>query len=77
MIFDGLFPWAGGGGEATFTQERYTDREGEWAWPRGMVWRNPSQGGQYYRITPLEEGVAQARGPRICEAPPYAVPLPP
>ena len=38
---------------------------------------NPSQGGQYYRITPLEEGVAQAHGPTICDAPLYAVPLPP
>ena len=33
---------------------------------------NPSQGGQYYRVTPLEEGVAQAHGPTICEAPLYA-----
>ena len=38
---------------------------------------NPSQGGQFYRITPLEEGVAQACGPTICAAPLYAVPLPP
>ena len=30
---------------------------------------NPSQGGQYYRFTPLEEGVAQAHGPTICETP--------
>ena len=32
----------------------------------------PSQGGQYYRITPLEEGMAQAHDPAICEAPLYA-----
>ena len=38
---------------------------------------NPSQGGQYCRITPLEEGVAPARDPTICDAPLYAVPLPP
>ena len=38
---------------------------------------NPSQGGQYCGITPLEEGVAPARGPTICEARLYAVPLPP
>ena len=37
----------------------------------------PSQGGQYYGITPLEEGVAPARGPTICEARLYAVLLPP
>ena len=37
----------------------------------------PSQGGQYCGITPLEEGVAPARGPTICEARLYAVPLPP
>ena len=38
---------------------------------------NPSQGGQYCRITPLEEGVAPAHRPTICDAPLYAVPLPP
>ena len=38
---------------------------------------NPSQGGQYCGITPLEEGVAPAHGPTICEARLYAVPLPP
>ena len=38
---------------------------------------NPSQGGQYCGITPLEEGVAPACGPTICEARLYAVPLPP
>ena len=37
---------------------------------------NPSQGGQYYKMTPMED-VAQARGPTICKAPLYAVPLPP
>ena len=33
---------------------------------------NPSQGGQYYRFPPLEEGVAQAHGHTICMAPLYA-----
>ena len=38
---------------------------------------NPSQGGQFCGITPLEEGVAPARGPTIFEARLYEVPLPP
>ena len=37
----------------------------------------PLTRGELYRITHLEEGVAQARGPTVCEAPLYAVPLPP
>ena len=45
--------------------------------PGAPSWPNPSQGGQYCRIIPLEEGVAPARRPTICDAPLYAVPLPP
>ena len=33
---------------------------------------DPSQGGQYNRNIPLEEGMAQIHGPTICEAPLYA-----
>ena len=52
-------------------------RPGEVRWCPRAGSLNPSQGGQYCRITPLEEGVAPARGPTICDAPLYAVPLPP